>query len=90
MCPGEGGSDWDCWSCAAASRMGCPHGLAVARTDKNGTRRRDKADTKQKREIMVGISAQRIVGRVVHKEKKRYSQRKGWVSEGVGPGSGEK
>lgn len=79
MCPGEGGSDWDCWSCAAASRMGCPHGLAVARTDKNGTRRRHKADTKQKREIMGGISAQRILGRVVHKEKKKIS-----TEEGVG------
>lgn len=27
--PAVGGSDWGCWDCAAASRMGCPSGLAV-------------------------------------------------------------
>lgn len=26
--PGAGGSDWGCWDCAAASRTGCPNGLA--------------------------------------------------------------
>ena len=47
MRPGVGGSDWDCWNCAAASRRGCPAGLAGhADADKNGTRRGDKADKK--------------------------------------------
>lgn len=27
--PVAGGSDWGCWDCAAASRTGCPNGLAV-------------------------------------------------------------
>lgn len=27
--PGVGESDWGCWDCAAASRMGCPNGLAI-------------------------------------------------------------
>lgn len=67
MCPGEGGSDWDCWNCAAASRMGCPHGLAVAR--RHGQKQDETKQTESKgRERMVGCSARGIVGNVVHEE----------------------
>lgn len=68
MRPGVGGSDWDCWNCAAASRRGCPDGLAGhADADKNGTRRGDKAD-KKKRGNGGESPAQRIVGNVVQEE----------------------
>lgn len=61
MRPGVGGSDW-----AAASRRGCPDGLAGhADADKNGTRRRRQ---KEKPEDGDHGGAQRIVGNVVQEE----------------------
>lgn len=46
-CPGAGGSDWGCWDCAAASRTGCPNGLAVGTTQKR--RREHTTNEKEKK-----------------------------------------
>lgn len=47
-CPGAGGSDWGCWDCAAASRTGCPNGLAVGTTQKR--RREHTTNEKEKKQ----------------------------------------
>lgn len=46
-CPGARGSDWGCWDCAAASRTGCPNGLAVGTTQKR--RREHTTNEKEKK-----------------------------------------
>lgn len=46
-CPGAGESDWGCWDCAAASRTGCPNGLAVGTTQKR--RREHTTNEKEKK-----------------------------------------
>lgn len=47
-CPGARGSDWGCWDCAAASRTGCPNGLAVGTTQKR--RREHTTNEKEKKQ----------------------------------------
>lgn len=75
--PGAGGSDWGCWDCAAASRTGCPNGLAVGTTKaKTGThnKRKEKSDAPQQRreEDRKTEREERIVGR---RRKKRVSKK---------------
>lgn len=49
--PVAGGSDWGCWDCAAASRTGCPNGLAVRDDKQSHTADNTKIQTHEHKHV---------------------------------------
>lgn len=79
--PGAGESDWGRWDCAAASRTGCPSGLAV-----ETTRRRRTKHTGRKTGTGSHATGQGGVGKtdgtVGRHEQKKKKAREGGTVEG--------